>query len=62
MLSVFISYTHKNPKRVSANFRRYGYVHGIDYGDGFVGIHLSLNASIHTLQTCTTFCMSIIPQ
>lgn len=62
MLSVLISYTHRKPKRVRTNFWRHGYVHGIDYGDGFVGIHLSLNASIYTHQTCITFCMSIIPQ
>ena len=47
MLSVLI--THKKIiRKAGGNFVGDGYVYGINYGDGFMNVHLSANLSSFT--------------
>ena len=48
-------------KGYKQTFRDDGYGHYLDY-DNFTGVYLCQNLTNYTLQICTVYCMSIIPQ
>lgn len=43
-------------------FRGDGYVHYLDYSDGFTVVYICQKLSDCTLQVSSIYCMSIIPQ